>query len=145
MKKSNTTRYLCAAAQIDRTFRTKVLERILDEEYRVISISAGVDLLAVVKHCLDAKRRELIRNIILLILFIMAWVSAYSSISSGFKYGYIDPFSAFFLSIFSSFFSFYFLLAWAVVIFETWMTRYQIIAKSLLKQNFDPEDRKSVV
>jgi len=139
MKKSNTTRYLCAAAQIDRTFRTQVLEKILDEEYRVISIPAGVDLLAVAKHCLDAKRRKLIRNIIISILFIIAWISAYGSISSGFEYGYTDPFSAFFLSIFSSFFSFYFLLAWAAVVFETWMTRYQIIAKSLLKQNFNPD------
>jgi hypothetical protein len=91
MKKSNTTGYLCAAAQIDRTFRTQVLEKILDEEYRVISIPAGVDLLAVAKHCLDAKRRKLIRNIIISILFIIAWISAYGSISSGFEYGYTIP------------------------------------------------------
>ncbi|MCG9892869.1 MAG: hypothetical protein MH252_17560 [Thermosynechococcaceae cyanobacterium MS004] len=139
MKKSNTTRYLCAAAQIDRTFRSQVLEKILDEEYRVISIPAGVDLLAVAKHCLDAKRRKLIRNIVLSILFIIALVSAYGQVSYGLEYGYTDPISAFLRSIFSSFFSFYFLLSWAVVVFETWITRYQIIAKSLLKQNFNPD------
>lgn len=139
MKKSNTTRYLCAAAQLDLNFRNQVLEKVLDEEYRVINIPAGVDLLAVTKHCLDAKRRKLIRNTIISILFIIAWVSAYEKISYELEYGYTDPISALFSSIFSSFFSFYFLLAYAAVVLETWITRYQIIAKSLLKQNFNPD------
>jgi hypothetical protein len=139
MKTSNTTRYLCAAAQIDRAFRNQVFEKILDEEHRVISIPAGVDLLAVAKHCLDAQRRKLIRDIIVSILFIIAWVSAYRKISDGVEYGYTNPNSILFLSIFSSFFSSYFVVAWVVVAFETWMTRYQIIAKSLLKQNFNPD------
>jgi hypothetical protein len=138
MKTSNTTRYLCAAAQLDRTFRTQVLEKILDEEYRVISIPAGVDLLAVAKHCLDAKRRKFIRNIVISILFLMAWIRAYWQLSFGY-YGYLDPASALFLSIISSFASFYFFLAWVAVVFETWTTRYQTIAKHLLKQNFSPD------
>jgi hypothetical protein len=135
MKNSNTTRYLCAAAQIDITFRTQVLEKILNEEYRVISIPAGVDLLAVVKHCLDAKRRNLIRNIIISILFIIGCFGGDGQISNEVEYGY----NALFNRIFLAFFSFYFLLAWAAVVFETWMTRYQIIAKSLLKHNFNPD------
>jgi hypothetical protein len=139
MSTSNTTRYLCAAAQIDRTFRDQVFEKILDEEHRVISIPAGVDLLAVAKHCLDAQRRKLIRDIIVSTLFIIAWVNAHRQIIDGLEYGYTDPNSILFLSILSSFTSFYFVLAWAAVAFETWMTRYQIIAKSLLKQNFNPE------
>ena len=118
MKKSNTTRYLCAAAQIDRTFRTQVLEKILDEEYRVVSIPAGVDLLAVAKHCLDAKRRKLIRNIVVSILFVRAWTDANGQSN-------LSPFY------------FYFLLAWAAVLFEAWITRYQIIAKYLLGQDFN--------
>lgn len=117
MQKSNTTRYLCAAAQIDWTFRTQVLGKLLDEDHRVISVPAGVDLLVVAKHCLDAKRRKLIRDIILSIILIIALVRAY---------GLTDYY-------------FFFLLAWAVVAFETWTTRYQIIAKSLLKNNFNPD------
>jgi hypothetical protein len=145
MKTSNTTRYLCAAAHIDRTFRNQVLEKILDEEYRVISIPAGVDLLAVTKHCLDAKRRKLIRDIVISFLFIIAWMSAYSQLfnSTANELGYSAPseysFSSLFGSIFSSFFSIYFLLAWVAVLLESWVTRYQIIAQSLLKQNFNPD------
>jgi hypothetical protein len=132
VKNSNTTRYLCAAAQLNRGFRTQVLNEIVNEDHRVISIPAGVDLLAVIRHCLNAKRRKIIRNIIVSFLFLIAWVSAYKEIS------YYDPFLAFFLSIFRSYSTFYFFLAWIVVAVETWITRYQIIAKSLLHQNYNP-------
>lgn len=118
MKKSNTTRYLCAAAHIDRTFRTHILEKILNEEYRVISIPAGVDLLAVVKHCLDAKRRKLIRDSVVSIFFVMALINIFNG----------QPII---------FFVIYFLSAWIAIVIEAWMTRYQIIAKYLLKHNFN--------
>lgn len=137
MQKSNTTRYLCAAAHLDSSFRTQVLESIINEEYRAISIAAGVDLIAVIKHCLNAKRRKLIRNIVISILFLIAWsTSSYGQIDSELDN---DPFLSLFLKLLASFFSFPFLLTWGVVIFETWLTRYQIIAKSLLKQNFNPD------
>ena len=112
MKNSNITRYLCAAAQLDRGFRTQVLNKIVNEDYRAISIPAGVDLIAVVRHCIAAKRRKMVRNIILSILFI------------------INVFSG-------SSFVFFFFLAWIIVGVETWVTRYQVIAKSLLRQNFN--------
>ena len=95
MQQSNTTRYLCAAAHLDSSFRTQVLENILDEEYRAISIAAGVDLIAVIKHCLNAERRKLIRNIVISILFLIAWsTSLYGQIDSELDN---DPFLSLFL------------------------------------------------
>ena len=135
MKNSNTTRYLCAAAQLDRGFRTQVLNDIVNDDYRVISIPAGVNLLAVVRHCINAKRRKLIRNCIVSFLFLIALIGKYSEVRA---YSYSDPISDLFLSIFQSYFTFFFFLALIVVIVETWITRYQIIAKSLLRQNFNP-------
>lgn len=139
MKNSNTTRYLCAAAHIDRSFRAQVLDKILDEDYRVISIPAGVSLLTVARHCLNAKRRKLIRNVIIAILFVIAWMRAYNRLAFGFGYGFTDPVTALYTSLFSSYFSLFFLLAWATTAVETWMTRYRIIAKYLLKQTFNPD------
>lgn len=129
MQRLNITRYLCAAAQTDWAFRTQVLKKVLDEEYRVISVPAGVDLLAVTKHCLDAKRRKLIRDIVLSILFIFAWIN----FSAELQY-YLEGYD-----IELAFLYFYLLSAWAVVLFETWTTRYRIVAKSLLKNNFNPD------
>lgn len=139
MRNSNTTRYLCAAAQLDRTFRTQVFSEIINEDHRVISIPAGVDLLAVVRHCVNAKRRKLIRNILVSFLFLLALIGKYNEIGS---YSYIDPVSDFFLIISQSYFTFFFVLALIVVIVETWITRYQIIAQSLLGQNFNPNSIK---
>lgn len=137
MKHSNTTRYLCAAAQLDRAFRSQVLEQIIDEEHRVINIPAGVDLLSVAKHCLDAKRRKLIRNVVISIFFVQASIDAYQTF-----YVLKDSFSNFdsalLMSILSIYISFYFILAWVAVAFETWATRYQIFS-NLLKTNFNPD------
>jgi hypothetical protein len=137
MKKSNTTRYLCAAAQLDSNFRTQFLEKILNEKYRVVNIPAGIDLVPIAKHCLNAKRRKLMRNIIISTLFV-AWVIKYWQISDK-PESSLDSFSTFLSSVVSFFYSFYFLLAWAIVVLETWITRYHIIAKYLLKQNFNPD------
>lgn len=134
MKRSNTTRYLCAAAQLDRTFRTQVLDDVLDEEYRVVSIPEDVDLSAVIKNCISAKNRKTIRDAGVFFFFVVGFTSAYR-----YEITYNYPTSALFISIFSSFFSIWFLAAWAVVIFETWTTRYKVIARFLLKHNFNPE------
>lgn len=137
VKHSNTTRYLCAAAQLDRRFRNQILREVVNEDHRVISIPAGVDLLAVIRYCFNAKRRKLIRNVLVSLLFIVAWISAYQEVS---YYG--DPVSVLYFAIFRSYFTFYFFLAWIIVAIETWFTRYQIIAKSLLRQNFNPNSVK---
>lgn len=53
---SDTTRYLCAAAYLDRGFCNKVLDEIFEESHRFTAPSFGVDVVQVVKHCLAANR-----------------------------------------------------------------------------------------
>lgn len=139
MKTSNTTRYLCAAAQTDRGFRNQLLEKVLDEEHRAISAPEGVDLAAVLRHCLSAKRRKLWLNISVGILFLLAWNSTYRQLLYWNPYFYGTAFTAFFQSILGAFATPWFFAAWVCVLMETWITRYRVIAKSLLKQNYNPD------
>jgi hypothetical protein len=131
-KKSRTTRYLCVAAQIDSIFREEVFRKILNEEYRFISIPADVDLIVIAKHCLDAKRRKITLNFVISILLILylyfytAAVNIYHNHPT--------------LSILSSLTSLLcFLLIFAAYSYEYWFTRYRIIAKYLLEDNFNPD------
>ncbi|MDJ1185871.1 hypothetical protein [Roseofilum casamattae] len=134
MTKTDTTRYFCAAVQIDPKFRNYVLEEILYQEYRAISIPAGVNLLAVISHCFESRNREIARNAIVSILFMSAMVTAYGNI-----YYHTDIILSLFISLFQSFFSYYLLFAYLVVIVEVCFARYLVIAKYLLRHNFDPD------
>ncbi len=73
-EKTDTTRYLAAAAYRDFQFRDKIIEETVNQRYRAIAPCYGVDLVTVVKHCLKARRIKIIRNILialtLLILFL---------------------------------------------------------------------------
>ncbi|WP_229821158.1 MULTISPECIES: hypothetical protein [Streptomyces] len=57
------TRYLCAAAYTDEGFADRVVEEVLADEAGAVAPSPGVDLKAVVDHCLNAReirhRRDL--------------------------------------------------------------------------------------
>jgi hypothetical protein len=67
---TESTRYLCAAAQLDPTFRAQVLRSTIEERHRAIAPSFGVDVPQVVKHCLMADRRELMRDVCMTALLI---------------------------------------------------------------------------
>ncbi|HYU76570.1 MAG TPA: hypothetical protein VEL31_28200 [Ktedonobacteraceae bacterium] len=69
------TRYLCAAAHWDREFRDYVFNEIVYEEHKAISHVIDVDLITVVKHCFAARRRETIRNIVI-VLTLLLFISA---------------------------------------------------------------------
>jgi hypothetical protein len=70
-KTTETTRYLCAAAHRDLRFRKWVIQNIVDEKYKAIGESHGVDVPTIVKHCLAARRRDTIQGFLLTILFIL--------------------------------------------------------------------------
>jgi hypothetical protein len=56
------TRYLCAAAYIDESFADRVVEDLLADEAGAVAPSPGVDLVAVVRHCLTAQDLRHRRN-----------------------------------------------------------------------------------
>lgn len=52
LKYTETTRYLCAAAHLQKDFRERVIRQIVEEEHRAIGECMNVDVTSVVKHCL---------------------------------------------------------------------------------------------
>ena len=59
---SETTRRLCVAVQTNRDFREYVIDEIVEEPYRAICPSYGVDLVTVAMHAVTAQRRLLLRD-----------------------------------------------------------------------------------
>jgi hypothetical protein len=56
------TRYLCAGAHLDRGFTRDVIRLILRQPRRAIGPSNGVDTALVIRHCVAAYRRRLLRD-----------------------------------------------------------------------------------
>jgi hypothetical protein len=69
---TETTRYLCAAAHLDRRYRTIVLEATVWEKQRAVCPSYGVDLSVVARHAVVAERRELLRDAFLTVVLGLA-------------------------------------------------------------------------
>ncbi|MBW4597579.1 MAG: hypothetical protein KME46_32940 [Brasilonema angustatum HA4187-MV1] len=121
LTKTDTTRYLCAAAYLSPTFRDSVIQLIFKEDCKDIAICHGVDLSTVLKHCLAAQKRELNKHKFLAFIFLLACVSV---LLPNDEWVFI--------------FILCFLLALILVFSEAWKLRYEIIAKTLAKSNFDP-------
>jgi hypothetical protein len=108
---SEATRYLCAAAHLDARFADDVLERVLYERHRALVGSPGVDLGAVVGHCLAARRRRMVRDAVLAVAGLALMAAA--------VLGQLRV-AAFLV-----------LLTWFVVLTEMTITRYDVIGHRL--------------
>ena len=115
---TESTRYLCAAVQIDEKFCDQVLEEILEEDYIAIGICHGVDLPTVLKSCLVAKERRRQRDIPLAILAFAGLI---------------------FFFLFFPLFLILYGVAWRIVFLDQRKTRHEIVGKHLLKGNFNPD------
>lgn len=118
---TESTRYLCAAAYLDHAFADRVVERVLHERHRAVAPSYGVDLHAVLRHCIAARRRAFLRACALTALLLVAlpvflWLGA-------------SPLGAL-LRLW--------VLAWAVVFVGRCLDRYEVLAGHLLRDRFDP-------
>lgn len=114
------TRYLCAAAYLDREFADRIVERVLHERHRAVAPSYGVELHAVVRHCIAARRRNLVRALALTTLLLVGlplfvWLGA-------------SPLGAALRVV---------VLAWAVVFVGRCLDRYEVLAGKLLRDRFD--------
>jgi hypothetical protein len=107
-----TTRYLCTAAYLDKTFRDSAIQQIIKEEYKAIATSHEVDLLAVVKSCLMAAEKEAKRDRWLGVLFLIMLIT---------NFGLFLP---------------CYLIAYIIVFRERWTIYYGTIAKKLARHNF---------
>jgi hypothetical protein len=120
---TESTRYLCAAVQIDEKFCDQILEEFLEEDYTVIGICHGVDIPTVIKSCLLAKTRRNKRNNRLYIFLPCLFIG-------GLWFFQIDLY-IYCLIIY--------LIAWIIVCFSEFESYYEIVGKYLLKKNFNPE------
>lgn len=72
---SNATRYLCAAAYLDPTFANTVIGELLGT-HRAVVPSDGLDLVPIIRHCLNARRMQLVRDVVVSLLLLAGLVLA---------------------------------------------------------------------
>lgn len=78
-----TTRQLCGAVELNPTFAGQVLEIVDDAPCRAIAPSPGVDLVPVVGHALAARRRLVLRDVILLLVLAATGLAALAASPRG--------------------------------------------------------------
>ncbi|MDA3642423.1 hypothetical protein LZ318_20985 [Saccharopolyspora indica] len=115
---TDATRYLCAALQLDAGLNDKALENILGEEYRAVVSSPGVDLATVLKYGLAARRRQRIRDVLIVLLAL---------IGLGILFGE-EP----------EWFPLVLFAGWAVMFVEAMSTHYGLLSSQLRRNAFDP-------
>lgn len=69
-----TTRYLCAAAQLDEKFANEAIKEFLVEPFRAVPQTPGVDTTAVLREAVAARTRRRIRDGVLLVLLLVMLV-----------------------------------------------------------------------
>jgi hypothetical protein len=69
----NATRYLCAAAYLDRTFANDVIWELIASRRTVVP-SVNVDVGPVIRHCLKARRISLIRDVVLAVIVVLGLI-----------------------------------------------------------------------
>jgi hypothetical protein len=115
------TRLMCAAAYLDGTFAQDAVDEILREDHRAVQIPAGVDIAPVARHCLAALRQKTTRDVLLCLDGVFALVA----------FLFLRSFGLLFLS---------FLLAWAIVFWDMWMSTFSVVVKRLNAHTFSPQD-----
>lgn len=122
---SEATRYLCAAAHLDRglkgqpgtQLRQQVVDSLMGDQIHAIGTSPGVDLRQVVLEVNRAARRKLTRDLALCVLLVLAFVLGVLGRS---------------LPVLLSFF----VLACEVVHIEAWIATYSVVARRMLRGQF---------
>jgi len=120
--RSETTRYLCAAAHLDSGFARQAIHQLMGSAYETLVPSHGVDTGTVLRHCFAARRRQIVRDVLVtvIVLGIVALALGLRSLI-GLRDAAILGFLA------------------AVVAFtERWVSRYRVAARQLSRDTFDP-------
>ncbi len=70
------TRYLCAGAYLDVRYRDHILEEVLYQRLRSVAPSYGIDIVPVLRHALQARRHEAVRDLVLFVTLLLTLVLA---------------------------------------------------------------------
>lgn len=134
--RSDATRYLCAAAHLDSAFAHRVIREVLEEPQLAVAPSYGIDLVPIVRHCLAARRRRLVRDALLAALLALNLGAALAALAAGGVAGLARALggggAARGLPAVSL------LVAWLVLLAEALVAR-NTVARELTRGAFDPD------
>ena len=122
---TETTRLMCAAAYLDGVFAQDVVDEIIHEEHRALAIAPGIDIGAVAKHCVEACRQKLVRDVLLTATLLLTIVLFFVE-GGSLKWLVIG-----------------FVLAWAIVFWDIWSATYFVVVKRLSAHNFSSQGSPS--
>ncbi|HET6740865.1 MAG TPA: hypothetical protein VFH76_18095 [Kribbella sp.] len=105
--------------QLNSRLADEIVRDILGEEFKAPPSSPDVDLVPVVLHAIAARKRHLVRDVLLTALLLSAFWAAYST-----------RFVVVLLAI---------ALCWVVVVGETLVATYGVVAHDLRPERFDPD------
>jgi len=123
MQPSEATRYLCAAAYLDGGFAEKALRQTIYERHRAVATSPGVELVPVLGHCVAARNRRTVRDLILAIAVATLIVALVTGRPR--------------LLVLTA------LLSWFVVLTETATARYDVVGTRLARGSLDIHPRST--
>ncbi|MFJ7072562.1 zinc ribbon domain-containing protein [Streptomyces sp. NPDC098781] len=113
------TRYLCTAVHTDTRFARRAVEQIVEEPRRAVASSPGVDLGCVLRHALAARRRQVVRDVLLAVLLLIVVITLPITFGTAIVLGW--------------------LAAWIIVAVESLSVHYGVVAKQLSRENFAPD------
>lgn len=117
------TRYLSAATQIDIGYAKNVVERVMEERFRALAPTFGVDVPVVVKWAIKALHTQARRDCLLVIALFLLLMTL----------------PLLFISIwFSILVPLILIFAWLIVSREYWGRIHNIVRGKMLKDRFDP-------
>jgi hypothetical protein len=139
---TETTRYLCAAPHLDEAFGDQVILHTVDQSYRAAAPSVGVDVPAVARHALAARRRRFIRDVLLLVVLIGAAATAAVELTNRENLkmlGTVDKAAV--RSLISTMLPPLLVLSGLVVLVvagESWVARFLVLSRTLSLRRYRP-------
>ncbi|RNB83198.1 hypothetical protein EDM59_19385 [Brevibacillus nitrificans] len=124
--KYDVTRYLCAAAELNRNVRDTIFEHVVQNPYKFVAKNYGVDLSRVVRQCLRIQTRDLATDLLLSAIMLFYVIIHFSH--KGLIYGIIT-----FIPNLISSWAFIFTL---FVICGSRLWSYWEVSRNLSKDNF---------
>ncbi len=120
---SEATRYLCASAYLDGGFREQVIRQLVEDKHNALAVCYGIDPVALLKHCLAARRLDTVRTLLLTLCVALAAVGSLLSI--------LSPDASLLLWFLS------FAGAWVTIGWHGWCTEFQVVRGQCSKGNFE--------
>lgn len=119
------TRYLAAATHVDIRYAEFVVNEVLNERFRALAPTFGVDVPVVAKWAIKALRTRALRDCCLSVVLLMIL---------------LVPFIAFLWLPALIFLPLLVIAAWLIVSCEHWQRVHNVITRELLRDRFDPKE-----